>query len=157
MRKTGQQNIICLSLDNLKCNGNLLWADLQCIMEEWCSPYSSWLSLMKGCSDRSPLSPSPKPLLLFEEDDSRGLLKVSVTGSASPSSTFFSGVWHRSYGVCYRCQRNQHLVAVVCNLKNNSINFNEFPTFNVFVCTFKIGDCCSEYVSKLTNSILPSW
>lgn len=27
-------------------------------MDEWCSPYSSWLSTMKGCSGRSPSEPA---------------------------------------------------------------------------------------------------
>lgn len=108
------------SFDHLNWTGSVLKADLQCMMEEWCSPYSSWLSLMKGCSiDRHPPSAPPPQLLLFEEDESGGSLEVSATGSASP---FFSGVWRQHIEGCYWCQRNQHLVPVrSCNSQTSNI------------------------------------
>lgn len=101
-------------------------ADLQCMMEEWCSPYSSWLSLMKGCSaDRVPPSTPPPQFLLFEEDESGGSLGASATGSASPASPFFSTVWRCHKEGWYQCQRFQHPVPVPANLKHTSVHLNE--------------------------------
>lgn len=67
--------------------------NLQCMMDEWCSPYSSWLSLMNGCSvDRPPAHFLP--------------LKVVSTGSPEVStssvSPFFSAFWrYRSKQMTY--------------------------------------------------------
>ncbi len=89
---------------------------LQCMMEEWCSPYSSWLSLMKGCSaDRPPSAPPPQ-LLLFEEEDSRGSLEVSARGSTSPASPFFSGVWRQHMEGSYQHKHNSvHLNGIAAH------------------------------------------
>jgi len=60
------------------------------MMEEWCSPYSSWLSLMNGCSiDRPPPSAAPRQLLL-DEAGSGGSLEASESSSPSAVSPFFS-------------------------------------------------------------------
>lgn len=62
-------------------------AYLQCMMDEWCSPYSSWLSTMKGCSGRSP----SEPAVDTRARTSTGPMWSSRQGSASgplPSSFF---------------------------------------------------------------------
>lgn len=125
--QAGQRtSIFTPSFDHLYWTASVLKADLQCMMEEWCSPYSSWLSLMKGCSiDRPPPSVPPPQLLLFEEDESGGSLEVSATGSASPASPFFSSVWRQHIEGCYWCQRNQHLVPV-CSCNSQTSNIIQF-------------------------------
>lgn len=57
-------------------------------MDEWCSPYSSWLSTMKGCSGRSP----SEPAVDTRARTSTGPMWSSRQGSASGPlpSGFFS-------------------------------------------------------------------
>lgn len=101
-----------------------IWADLQCMMEEWCSPYSSWLSLIKGCSaDRSPPSDPPPQLLLFEEGESGVSPEVSTVGSTSAASPFFSSVWRQHIDGCYHCVSSQ-CPAPVSNANNHTSNIN---------------------------------
>lgn len=88
-----------------KCSSFSNLTDLQCMMEEWCSPYSSWLSLIKGCSaDRPPPSDPPPQLLLFEEGDSGVSLEISAAGSASAVSPFFSSVWRKHKQMLSMCK-----------------------------------------------------
>jgi hypothetical protein len=58
-------------------------AYLQCMMDEWCSPYSSWLSTMKGCSGRSPSDPAVDT----RASTSTGPMWSSRQGSASAPLT----------------------------------------------------------------------
>jgi hypothetical protein len=63
---------------------------LQCMMDEWCSPYSSWPSTMKGCSGWPP--PPSGPAMDIRATGSTGSTWSSRKGSASEplASGFFS-------------------------------------------------------------------
>ena len=60
------------------------------MMEEWCSPYSSWPSTMNGCSGRTP--PPSGPAVGTRVSVSSASTWSSGQGSASgpPASGFFS-------------------------------------------------------------------
>lgn len=122
----------------------VLKAHLQCMMEEWCSPYSSWLSLMKGCSaDRPPPSAPPPPpqlLLLDEEEESGGSPQISARGSTSPASPFFSGVWREHMEGCCQCQWNQRPVPLsIYNSRNKQDQTCSLKKFRgVGRCSFEL-------------------
>lgn len=73
-------------------------AHLQCMMEEWCSPYSSCPSTMNGCSGRAP--PPSAPAAEARVSVSSASTRSSGQGSASGplASAFFSALWDKQSG-----------------------------------------------------------
>lgn len=69
-------------------------AHLQCMMDEWCSPYSSWPSTMKGCSGRA-----PPPSALAEDARVRGSAgSTCSSGQGSASGPLASGFFSAPCG-----------------------------------------------------------
>lgn len=83
---------------------------LQCMIDEWCSPYSSWLSTINGCSGFSP-PPDERPLVPFIRA-STGSCCVSGRGSGSAStvSGFFSMLCCKEQNITSRAAASSSLL-----------------------------------------------
>lgn len=66
---------------------------LQYMMDEWCSPYSSWLRTMKGCSCRTPTASALLPGILVEVSVCSACSSEHGSASAMLVSVFFSALW----------------------------------------------------------------
>lgn len=66
---------------------------LQYMMDEWCSPYSSWLRTMKGCSCRTPTASALPPGTLAEVSVCSACRSEHGSASAMLVSVFFSALW----------------------------------------------------------------
>lgn len=66
---------------------------LQYMMDEWCSPYSSWLRTMKGCSCRTPTASAPLVGILVEVSTCSACSSEHGSVSAVLISVFFSALW----------------------------------------------------------------
>lgn len=65
---------------------------LQYMMDEWCSPYSSWLRTMKGCSCRTPTASALLPAILVEVSVCSACSSEHGSASAMLASVFFSAL-----------------------------------------------------------------
>lgn len=66
---------------------------LQYIIDEWCSPYSSWLRTMKGCSCRTPTDSVLLAGILVEVSAWSACGSEHGSGSDVLISAFFSALW----------------------------------------------------------------
>lgn len=66
---------------------------LQYMMDEWCSPYSSWLRTMKGCSCRTPTASVPLVGILAEVSAWSACSSEHGSVSGVLISVFFSALW----------------------------------------------------------------
>lgn len=111
---------------------------LQCMMDEWCSPYSSWLSLMKGCSTAAP--PTSQTRIWLVESVWSG--RASVWASRS-ESVFFSKLcgdqkhnnaqkrsrqtWHDDFGT-FNIQTE---ITVVTSHSHDALQMTQSSTFTL--------------------------
>lgn len=96
---------------------------LQCMMEEWCSPYSSWPSTMNGCSGRTPPPSGPA----VEARVSVSAASTWSSGQGSPSgplaSGFFSAHCAKQSGTSH-CDRSA-LGPVIRLLQGHTMGYPE--------------------------------